>query len=118
MNAFLLTIVATILLAIGAAAQNPDSQALPSPGRTTAKPGMSSGMMAGIDGMMMKHQEAEKLADDLLKSFAAIQAEKDPAALKVKLEAHGALLKELQAKLRGMMDDKMMTGGAHDHQAK
>src|SRR5712692_7396201 len=39
-----------------------------------------------------------KLVDQLLKSFAAIEAEKDPAPLQQKLAEHGSLLKELQTK--------------------
>src|SRR5215471_7698562 len=106
MNAILLTIVATVLFALGAAAQHDaHPSAPPSTQADPVKPAMSGGMMAE-HGMMMKHHEAEKLVDDLQKSFAAIQAEKDPAALKVKLAAHGALLNELKAKLQGMMDDK------------
>lgn len=51
--------------------------------------------------MMGMHAEVAKLADQLAKSFAAIENEKDPAALKAKLAEHGKLLKELQTKLQG-----------------
>jgi len=67
--------------------------------------------------MMGMHAEVAKLADQLAKSFAAIENEKDPAALKAKLAEHGKLLKDLQAKLKGqsqMMEHMhgMMMGGA------
>lgn len=85
----------------------------------------SSGMMSGemmprmMPQMMMGQTDTAKLTDVLLKSFAAIEAEKDPAALKAKLAEHGALLKQLQAKVESqshmmemmqhMMSGSMMT---------
>lgn len=67
-------------------------------------------------GMMAEHAEAAKLADQLVAGFAAIENEKDPAALQAKLAEHGKLLKDLQAKLQGPakkmenMKGKMMMG--------
>jgi len=61
--------------------------------------------------MMADRAEIGKLVDELAKSFAAIEAEKDPAALKAKLAKHGKLLKELQAKVQA--ESKMME---HMHQ--
>ena len=52
-----------------------------------------------MGGMMAGHSEITQLVDKLAQSFAAVQAEKDPSALAKKLEEHGALLKQLQAKL-------------------
>ena len=50
--------------------------------------------------MMTTQQEVTTLANQLLKSFAAIENEKDPVVLQKKLAEHGALLKELQTKLQ------------------
>jgi len=67
-------------------------------------------------GMMAEHAEAAKLVDQLVNGFAAIESEKDPAALKEKLAEHGKFLKELQTKLQGQsqmmeqMHGKMMGG--------
>ena len=52
-----------------------------------------------MGGMMAGHSEITQLVDKLAQSFAAVQAVKDPSALAKKLEEHGALLKQLQAKL-------------------
>jgi len=65
---------------------------------------MSGGMMSQMPMMMMAQSETAKLVDELAKSLEAISegigAETDPAALKAKLAEHGALLKELQAKVQ------------------
>lgn len=69
---------------------------------------MSGSMM--MHSQMMKDQnETKALVDQLMKNFAAIEAEKDPTALKSKLAEHGALLKELQTKVqaRSQMMDQM-----------
>lgn len=52
--------------------------------------------MAGMDMGSCPHMQAGKLADELLASFAALEQEADMAALKLKLAAHGALLKQLK----------------------
>jgi hypothetical protein len=52
-------------------------------------------------GMMAEREETAKIVDQLVKSFAAMESEKDPAALKTKLAAHGDLLKQLQRKTEG-----------------
>lgn len=59
--------------------------------------------------MMTTQQEVSTLADQLLKSFARIENEKDPAALSKQLAEHGALLKELETKIQGQsqMMEKM-----------
>lgn len=93
-------LVAAIALAIGFGAPNAIAQhdhheepaAAPTDKSADAKAG---GMMCG---MMAEKEEAAKIVDQLVKSFAAIEAEKDPAALKARLAAHGVLLKELQSK--------------------
>jgi len=51
--------------------------------------------------MMITQQKVNTLANQLLKSFAIIQNEKDPAVLQKELAEHGALLKELQAEIQG-----------------
>jgi hypothetical protein len=74
--------------------------------------------MAGMMAEMQGQQETARLVDRLLASLAAIETEKDPAALKEKLAAHRALLKELQAKVEaesGRMEKmhQMMGGKMH-----
>ena len=61
--------------------------------------------------MMAEHAEVAKLVDQLAKSFAGIENEKDPAALEARLAEHGKLLKALQAKVQG--HEQMME---HMHQ--
>lgn len=79
---------------------------------------MKGKMMGGMAGGMMGQADTAKLVDQLAKSFAAMEAETDPAALKAKMAEHGALLKELQAKVAGqsnkmeMMQQKMKGGPA------
>jgi hypothetical protein len=78
---------------------------------------MSGNMMIQMPKMMMSQTETGKLVDQLVKNFAAIEAEKDPAALRAKLAKHDALLKELQTKVQAQshmmeMMQHMMMGGA------
>ena len=67
--------------------------------------------------MMMGQSETAKPVDQLVKSLSAIEAEKDPSALKTKLTEHSALLKELQTKVQvqshmmDMMQHMMSMGG-------
>lgn len=79
--------------------------------------------MSRMSQMKTMQDESAKLADELLKSFAAIEQEKDPAALKTKLAEHGKLLHELQEKLQSqsqMMDrmHQMMDGSKMGSQPK
>jgi len=95
--------LSTGFLVIGAFAQNAQHHS----GQTPAD---HSDMMSGrMPQMMTTQREAGTLADQLMQSFAAIRDEKDPAVLQKKLEEHGALLKELQAKLQtqAQMMEKM-----------
>ena len=102
------------LFVTGAWAQHEEhhpDQAVPPAGKTET--GKTGGMMSG--GMMMGQTETGKLVEQLLKSFAAIEAEKNPVALKEKLAEHSSLLKELQARVQTqshMMDmmQRMMGG--------
>jgi hypothetical protein len=66
--------------------------------------GMMGGGMMGMMGQMTSHhQQMTTLMAKLMDSMAAIQNEKDPAALKAKLADHAALLKQ--------MHDQMMQQG-------
>jgi hypothetical protein len=104
--------VATGLFVTGAVAQHEEhhDQAAPPAGKAdTGKMGgmMSGNMMTQMPKMMMGQTETGKLVDQLAQSFIAIEAEKDPAALKAKFAEHDALLKELQTKVQAqshMMD--------------
>jgi len=49
--------------------------------------------------MMSQHEEVSKLVERLQNSFAILENEKDPALLKKELAEHGALLKDLEAKV-------------------
>jgi hypothetical protein len=101
-NMVIAVAVAAGLFVTGAVAQHEEhhDQAAPPADKADTKTG---GMMAGkmMPQMMMGQNETGKLVDQLIKSFAAIEAEKDPAALKAKLAEHSALLKELQTKVQG-----------------
>lgn len=114
------------LLGTGALAQHEEhhAQASPQAEPQTPKSDASSGaMMSRMSQMKTMQDESAKLADELLKSFAAIEQEKDPAALKTKLAEHGKLLHELQEKLQSqsqMMDrmHQMMDGSKMGSQPK
>jgi hypothetical protein len=108
------------LLIAPAMAQHEGHQA-PAPA-ASAKSDMCGKMMADKD-------ETAKLIEQVGTSFAAVEAEKDPVALRDKLAAHGTLVKQLQAKLDGQKKmesemksemKKMMGGskseGATEHQ--
>ena len=123
-NMLILSVLAVgTLLVTGAVAQHEGHEghnAPPAADKSAVTPAKDEmkGEMKG--GMMAAHAEAGKLADQLVASFAAIENEKDPAALKEKLAEHGKLLKELQSKLHGQsqmmeqMHGKMM--GEHKAQ--
>jgi hypothetical protein len=65
---------------------------------------MGGGMMADhaahMSEMKGEHREMAQLVAKITQSFAAVQAEKDPAALAKKLAEHSALLKELEMKVQ------------------
>lgn len=84
----------------GAAAQHEGHGDPAAPAAASAASDSKMMMMGHMPQMMKDREETGKLVDRLAASFAAIEAEKDPAALKAKLAAHGALLKELQAKFQ------------------
>jgi hypothetical protein len=120
----------------GLAAPQTNQQAEPKPGTpapamaccetmtsgTQAEHSMATGMMS--PGMSCPHQKFAEIAGQLLTSFAAIENEKTPAALKEKLAVHGTLLKQLQATSQqtcpmmgsgmGTMHDRMMSGPKTD----
>src|SRR5579871_3052797 len=84
-----------------AVAQQPPAPSQPSPpGQTAGTMGcgmmgsMNSGPMGGgpmgMPAMAARHQQMVDLMDKLMQSMSAIEAEKDPAALKSKLAAHRA----------------------------
>ena len=125
------TMVTTIALATGffvtgAVAQHEEhhqdqSGQPPASAADKSDTGKSGGMMSGdmmsqMPRMMMGQNDTGKLVDRLMTSFAAIQAENDPTALKEKLAEHGSLLKELQTKVQTqshMMDMMQhMMGGS------
>lgn len=98
---------------------------------------MPGGAMQGnmMSHMMADQKETGQLVEQLQKSFASLQGEKDPAVRSKIMAEHGDLIKQLQTKLqshqqmmqmmggKGMMDGKsgmMMDGksGTMDHSDK
>ena len=90
---------ATGLLVTGAVAQHEEHhQDQAAPPADKADAGKTGGMMSGemmsqmmsqMPPMMMGQNDTAKLVDQLTKSFAAIEAEKNPTARKKKLAEHG-----------------------------
>ena len=101
------------LLVTGAVAQHDQHHSDPGQAPVVGHEAMSGKMPE----MMSTQREASALTDQLLKSFAGIEKEKDPAVLQTKLTQHGVLLRNLKAKIeeqaRAMekMHGQMMMGG-------
>ena len=69
--------------------------------------GMMGGGMMGMMGQMATHHEQmSALMNKLMQSMAAIQSEKNPKALKSKLEDHQALLDQMRSQM--MQQGNMM----------
>jgi uncharacterized coiled-coil protein SlyX len=97
-------------LAIGALAQKQSqtSPNQPNPGMMGQGQGMlGGGLMMGMMGQMTTHhQQMTELMNKLIQNMAAIQNEKDPAALKANLAEHQALLEQMRDQMTqqgGMM---------------
>lgn len=126
-----MALVAGMLMSALAIAQQQNPSGGPPPAGVTPAPGCCANMgtppPAGQQpGMAMDmascpHMQAGKLTDELLTSFAALEKEQDAAALKLKLAAHGTLLKQLKTTTEqkcpmmenmggGMMGGGMMGG--------
>lgn len=91
----------------GILAQEPSSAGHAMPGQAQTMPGHDQMQGMGsqqMQHMMAQHEEMEKLIDQLVKDFTALENEKDPAVLKEKLAEDSALVKQLQTKFHsGMM---------------
>ena len=125
--------LAAVISAFGAAAvaqqqQGSSSEPSSQPSQNQpCQPGtMGGGMMGG--GMMGQmgnhHQQMMDNMTKLMQSMSAIEAEKDPAALKQKLAAHKALLEQMRSQMmqQGSMMQRMqqmhgMTGSSGNAQA-
>lgn len=96
---------------------------------TPSTPSMESHSM--MDMGSCPHMQAAAMADQLLSSFAEMEKEQDMVALRLKLAAHGNLLKQLKSttaqkcpmmeKMGGPMGSpmgSMMGGMQHDASAK
>ena len=128
-RSMMVAVAAAGLLVTGAVAQHEEhhKDQAPPPA-TSAETAKMGGMMSEMPKMMMGQAETSKALDELMKSFAAIESEKDPAILKTKLSEHGALLRELQSKIQAhshmmeMMQHRMggtgMTGKMMGGEAK
>ena len=113
--------VLTAGLSVGTLQAQHDDHQAPAPSADQAKGKMGMGMMGQMadhmSEMMGGHRQVVDLVAKISQSFAAMQAEKDPAALAKKMAEHGALLKELETKVQAhsaMMEkmDKMEKGDA------
>ncbi len=102
----ILLAIAGAFVASGALAQQEQQQAAPQAGSSSGAAvapmpgGMNMGQSTMSGGMMCPHQEVQQLTEQILKSFAALESETDPAALQRRLGEHGALLKQLQSKVQ------------------
>ena len=67
---------------------------------------MSGGMPMMMGQMATHHQQMTTLMNKLMQSMKAMQAEKNPAALKSKLAEHQALLEQMRGRM--MQQGKMM----------
>lgn len=99
-------------------ASEPSNQ--PSPTQSS-KAGMMGGGMMGMMGQMGNHhQQMVENMNKLMESMSAIEAEKDPAALRAKLAAHRALLEQMRGQMmqQGSMMQHMqqMMGGSGNTQ--
>lgn len=95
---FSTVLAASALFAATLTAQN-DSKDKMGQMKAQMKAKMQAKMKDKQGGMMDHHSEITQLVDKLAQSFAAVQAEKDPAQLAKKIAEHGAILKELQTKM-------------------
>lgn len=67
---------------------------------TDAAGTMSCRMMSRMKAIAAGRAEISRLLDEAMKTQAAMEAEKAPPALRAVLAQHGALLRQLQAKLQ------------------
>lgn len=88
-------VVLLAAFAVVAAAQHSEHH----PAQTTAKPEAKMQSMPMGD-MMAHHQEMEKLTNQLVDNFAALENERDPAAMRKLQAEHRALLEQLQGKVK------------------
>ena|SRR5579859_32560 len=72
--------------------------------------GSGTGTAGQMGQMMNRHQRMMENMSKLMQSMAAIEAEKDPAALKSKLAEHRALLEQMRGQMmhQGEMMQQMM----------
>lgn len=88
----------------GAVAQHEEHHPQNQTAQDQSKLGTTGGGMMGQ--MMSHHQQMTGLMNKLMESMKAIEAEKDPAALKQKLAEHRALLEQMHSQMMqqgGMM---------------
>ena len=109
-----------LVLGIGAAAQrsagDQTQQGQSTQGQANSgMMGQGQGMMGQGQGMMGQmtthHQQMTTLMNKLMQSMAAIQNEKDPEALKSKLEEHQTLLSQMQGQMMQQGNRMQMMSG-------
>src|SRR2546427_623452 len=91
--------------------QQPAPRVMPGMGAGPMGGGPMGNMMGGggagqMGEMMARHQQMMSNMNKLMQSMAAIEAEKDPAALKAKLAEHRAVLEQMRSQM--MHQGKMM----------
>lgn len=100
---------------VGALAQQ-QKRSASEPQSQPSQPGMMGGGMMGMMGQMGNHhQQMVENMNKLMESMSAIEAEKDPAALRAKLAAHRALLEQMRGQMmqQGNMMQQMMGGSGN-----
>jgi len=95
--------------------QQPAPRVMPGMGAGPMGGGPMGNMMGGggagqMGEMMTRHQQMMSNMNKLMQSMAAIEAEKDPAALKAKLAEHRAVLEQMRSQMmhQGEMMQQMM----------
>jgi hypothetical protein len=72
---------------------------------------MGQGMMGMMGQMTSHHQTMSNLMKKLMQSMSAIQGEKDPEALKLKLAEHQALLEQMRGQIMQQGNKMQMMSG-------
>lgn len=101
-----LLLAAFFLFATGATAQHSEHH----PSQTTSKADSQAS-----SAMVAHHQEMERLVNQLLQNFAALENEKDPEIMRSKLAEHRVLLKQLQSKITRCSEMMEKTGKQGKH---
>ena len=126
-------VLLAVIIGAGFLELNSVAQHQPAQEAGLGEPNIHSHLMSKMSRAMASQQEVANLTDDLVKSFAALRSESDPMTLNAEIDAHEALLKQLQSTVQGqsrmmtamqrmiegqMVRKKMMTGDSGEHAPK